>query len=66
MSLRYFHILFISLSALLLLGFSGWVFFVADGDAEPGRNILGGLGALAGAGLLVYLAWFIRKSKKLP
>ena len=64
MSLRHFHILFISVSTLLLLGFAAWVFLVAA--AEPGLNALGALSAVAAVGLLIYLVWFIRKSRRLP
>ncbi len=66
MSLRFFHILFIIVSALLLFGFAAWVFFAADAAAEPGLNLLGSAGVVGGLGLLVYLGWFITKSKKLP
>ncbi len=66
MSLRFFHILFIVVSALLLFGFAGWVFFAANADSEPGLKMLGTGSLLGGIGLVLYLVRFIIKSKKLP
>ena len=65
MSLRSFHLLFITASVLLALGLAAWCF----GADEPGvpRTIAGGAAALAaGVGLVVYEAWFVRKTRSLP
>ena len=65
MSLKFFHIIFIIVSILFLLGFAGWVFFAGLDESETGARMLGGLSAVAGLGLIGYLAWFIRKSKRI-
>lgn len=65
MSLKIFHIIFIIISAICLLGFAAWTFFAGLPESESNVKILGALGGVAGIGLLVYLAWFIKKSKKI-
>ena len=57
MSLRAFHVVFISASVLLALGLARWCL-----PAQP-------VGAAASAGtalaLIAYEAWFLRKTRKL-
>jgi hypothetical protein len=66
MSLKSFHVLFITASVLLALGLASWCF----GADEPGgipRTTAGGVAAvLAGFVLAGYEAWFVRKSRSLP
>ena len=59
MSLRYFHITFIILSALLCAGVAWWN---VENQGNPAMTI--GFGALA-AILPVYGVWFLKKSKSL-
>jgi len=61
MSLKAFHILFVSLSSLLCFAFGGWN--LHRYRTEGGWAALAlGLGALgAGVGLIVYGRWFWRK-----
>jgi hypothetical protein len=65
MSLKAFHLVFITASVLLALGIGVGcltTYFGQDGAA----NLLGGIGALAaGCALIVYETWFIRKSRRL-
>ncbi len=57
MSLRAFHVLFISASVILALGLGAWCL-----PAHP----LGAFAALAVAlGLVAYETWFLRKTRKL-
>ena len=65
MSLKGFHILFITVSTLLALGVGGWCLWV---DSVAGTPIfrIGAIGSFAAAvALMVYGAWFFRKMKRL-
>lgn len=65
MSLKAFHVVFITASVLLALGIGVSCLRAYFGQDGP-MNLLGGIGALcAGAALVVYEAWFIRKSRRL-
>jgi hypothetical protein len=64
MSLKSFHLVFISASVLLALFLAAWCF----GAGDPGgpRTAAGGLAALLGGGGLVgYEAWFLRRTRGL-
>lgn len=65
MSLKYFHIFFITLSVILSWGTAAFEFQNYSGD----KNLLNlGISVFAfavGIGLLVYGAWFLRKTSKL-
>lgn len=61
MSLKGFHVLLISLSSLLVLGFGGWSL---RAWREQGRtaDLLTGLFCMVlAAGLVVYVVWFARR-----
>jgi hypothetical protein len=65
MSLKAFHILFITASTLLALGFSGWGFrqYLSEGTVV---NLLFGIGSAATAvGLLVYGKYFLKKLRNI-
>lgn len=57
MSLRAFHVLFISVSVLLALGM-GW-------SAIPAHPLAACASFVAAAGLVVYETWFLRKTRML-
>jgi hypothetical protein len=58
MSLKWFHIAFISISMLVSLGFAIWAMFY--------QHVALGVAALAGsAGLCVYGNYFIGKARRL-
>jgi len=62
MSLKAFHIVFISLSVLLCLGFAGWAFSRFAGESGGTIDLLMGFASLAGgAGLILYGVRFLRK-----
>lgn len=61
MSLRAFHIVFIVISALLAAGFAAWCFANASSDAA--YKLMGAGSAAAFPALLVYLVWFVRKTR---
>ncbi len=66
MSLKSFHIVFIVLATLSLLGFALWAFTRGATEHGSGLGIMGGISALAGLTLAVYGVWFIvRKSGRL-
>ena len=64
MSLKAFHIVFITASTLLSFGFGVWSlrnYFTPNGAALD--LYLGGLSVIAGAGLIWYGKYFLRKLK---
>jgi|WetSurMetagenome_2_1015567.scaffolds.fasta_scaffold655256_3 hypothetical protein len=63
MSLKAFHLAFITLSIILAIGFAIWLF---AGEAEVGvtEGVVGGICSLtAGVGLIAYAVRFMRKLK---
>ncbi len=65
MSLKGFHIVFISLSILLALGCGFWCIWVHTLENAPGY-IGGAVGSFAAAiALFIYGIWFYRKMKRL-
>jgi hypothetical protein len=61
MSLKAFHVLFISASVVLAFGFAAWCL-----GAQPPWLAAGVASAAAGVGLAGYEAWFLRKMRRLP
>ena len=64
MSLKGFHIVFITLSVLCTLGFALWTLL---SESETNTGAVRGFGifsAFAGIGLLVYGIWFYRNKIK--
>jgi 4-hydroxybenzoate polyprenyltransferase len=57
MSLRAFHVLFISASTLLALGLAWWCL--------PVNRAWAAVAALAAVGLVAYETWFLKKTRKL-
>ena len=65
MSLKGFHIVFITFSTLLALGTGAWCLWIDAIHGSPAFRI-GAIGAfLSAAGLLIYGIWFWRKMKRL-
>ena len=62
MSLKGFHVVFVSASALLAFGFAAWCFGAAP---EPGAGwrATGAASVLAGLALVAYEAWFLKKMR---
>ncbi len=61
MSLKAFHIVFVTVSAVLCVGFGVWAIrnYQAHGDT---LSVAAGIGSLAGAVVLVvYGRWFLKK-----
>lgn len=65
MSLKAFHILFISLSILLAWGFGGWCLWSYFKTSNGGRLGLGLLSLGVGIALICYEVWFIKKLKRM-
>ena len=59
MSLKGFHILFITFAFLCTSGFSAWTWIDAEAAAKAGAQVLGNLSASLAGGLLIYGLWFI-------
>ena len=65
MSLKAFHVVFISASALLAFGLAAWCFGAGE-LAQGAPRTAGGVAAVAaGLGLVSYEAWFVRKMRRL-
>lgn len=61
MSLRGFHVLFISLAVLCTVGFALWTLF-SGADSNTGAvRIVGMISGFAGLGLGIYGVWFYKK-----
>jgi hypothetical protein len=65
MSLKAFHVVFVTASALLAFGFAAWC-FEAEPAAGAGRLFAGAAAVAAGIGLGFYEAWFLKKMRGLP
>jgi len=65
MSLKAFHVVFVTASVLLAFGFAAWC-FGAEPEAGAGRRVAGAASVLAGFGLVGYEAWFLKKMQGLP
>ncbi len=63
MSLKAFHIFFVSVSFLLALGVSFWSFREYSGEAGMGHVLLGAGALLFAAALVWYGKWFLAKLK---
>jgi hypothetical protein len=61
MSLKAFHVVFITLSVLLCLGFGVWCLDSDYARTRPPYAIVGAVSFLLGAGLVVYEIFFLRK-----
>lgn len=64
MSLKAFHVVFVTLSTVLATGFGVWAIQESARDGQGGTLALG-IGSLIGAvGLIIYGVWFLRKLKR--
>jgi len=63
MSLKAFHIVFVTVSTLLCAGFSLWALTTYRADGEPGLLAASLLGLVGCVTLVVYGRWFLRKLK---
>lgn len=61
MSLRAFHIAFIVISSLLSAGFAAWCF--ANAAPENSYRLMGTASAAAFPALILYLYFFVRKTR---
>ncbi len=65
MSLKAFHIVFVTASVLLAFGFAAWA-FVNYADSRRLADLATGMGGLfAGVGLLAYGRYFLKKLKNI-
>ena len=63
MSLKLFHIVFISLSALLAVGFAGWEIRNYLSDGNPLALVVGIISLASAVGLVLYGIRFLKKLK---
>ncbi len=63
MSLKAFHIIFVTLSSLLLLVLGGWCFGNYREDGSVSHIVWGCISLAASAGMVVYGRLFLRKFK---
>lgn len=67
MALYLVHKLLIGAAILLLAGFSGWAAWAVSNTSRPDAGFLIVLAAgsfISATGLIVYLLWFIRRTRK--
>ncbi|MGJ8696330.1 MAG: hypothetical protein ACSHYF_08420 [Verrucomicrobiaceae bacterium] len=65
MSLKGFHLIFISLAAIFCGGFGVWALFFDQGQSGTEVQVFGGVTLLAAVGLIFYGISFYRKSKNI-
>jgi len=63
LSLKVFHLIFISISTILAFGFGWWALRFYSVEAKPLYLILGILSFIFGVALIVYEIIFIKKTK---
>lgn len=63
MSLKAFHVVFVTASVLLLLGLAGWCFGNYRADGAASQLVWAGVCLVATVGMLVYGRYFLRKFK---
>lgn len=63
MSLKTFHLIFITVTTLMAFGLAGWAFLSYRSSASAGDLWFGISGVAAGIGLLVYGRYFLKKLK---
>jgi hypothetical protein len=63
MSLKAFHIVFITASILLAFGFGGWLFKSFSDSGSLWALLCGVVSVAAGVGLIVYERQFLKKTK---
>ena len=64
MSLKAFHVIFITISSLMLFGFGAWLLRAYRGPEGVSSDLVWAVAAiLAGVSLLVYEGFFLRKLK---
>ena len=64
MSLKGFHILFITLAFLCSAGFWAWSVWLVDDSARAGVSVLGNLSGSLAIALFIYGVWFVVKKSK--
>lgn len=63
MSLKTFHVVFISASTLLAFGFGGWLLKAYAGTGQAAELIFGITSIAVGIGLIAYGRYFLKKLK---
>jgi hypothetical protein len=66
MSLKAFHVVFISASVLLAFGFAAWCLGGHPGAGGGGGPVAALASAACGVALAGYEVWFLRKMRSLP
>ncbi len=64
MSLKAFHVFFITLATLITLGFAVWAVQQALYVGGSSYLVMAVLGSVVALGLPVYGVWFLRKTKE--
>ena len=65
MSIRGFHIIFITIATMLCLGIAIWIFKFSGLTDRFSTHVLGGGSILAAVALVIYGVYFYQKIKKL-
>ncbi len=61
MSLKAFHVVFVTLATLLAIGFGIWAIAESERDGQSGALVVGIGSLIAAVLLIVYGVWFLRK-----
>ncbi len=63
MSLKAFHLIFITAASILAFGFGAWMLRAYQAEAQQSDLVYGVASLVVGLGLLVYEGFFIKKLK---
>ncbi len=64
MSLKYFHMIFVTVVTLFCLGFAAWCFLSPDAPQTTAYHVAGAAGIVGAVLALVYGVWVWKKLKK--
>jgi hypothetical protein len=60
MSLKYFHLIFVTVASLALIGTGAWLYWGLAAELPGTLRLLGPFSALSGVALALYGGWFYK------
>ena len=63
MSIKGFHLIFITIAAIFFVGLGVWALFIDDKETELTSTLFGGFAFLVSIALICYAIYFRKKSK---
>jgi uncharacterized membrane protein len=63
MSLKTFHLIFVTAAVILAFGFGGWLMRASKTDSSVTEEVCGIVSVAVGVGLVIYEVYFLKKTK---